>query len=285
MWEGYDAYAMTLDGSNLLLYISKALDAGKHHWNSSRHSNANYELHMILQGRCCVDVEEDRFPLEAQQALLIAPGQYHRPSTEPGSFSHFSLSFSLTGVLAQRLLTKIPTCAVFSFPEETARLCAHIFQESAGHRPCRREMLQAQLTQLFLTILRQLEITDDTPPASQSLDSILRTEKIDVFFQNHFASRAAEAQLAEELHLSRRQLARVIRARYGMTFREKLISARMDHAAWLLRTTQMRPCEIAEEVGYSGETGFYQAFRRRFGMTPQQYRRQTLLSQKNSPQN
>lgn len=82
--------------------------------------------------------------------------------------------------------------------------------------------------------------------------------------------------LAAQLHLSRSQVGRVLKKLYGMTFREKLIRARMDQAAWLLRHTDRTVGEIAGEVGDLSESRFYQMFRSRFGMTPESYRSEKL---------
>jgi len=47
-----------------------------------------------------------------------------------------------------------------------------------------------------------------------------------------------------------------------MTFQEKMTHAKMDRAAWLLRTSNKKIIEVAESVGYSSEAAFYQAFRK-----------------------
>ena len=57
-----------------------------------------------------------------------------------------------------------------------------------------------------------------------------------------------------------------------MTFREKSMRARMDYAAWLLRTTDKCAGEIARLVNYSSEPSFFSAFKRYFGVTPLRYR-------------
>ena len=86
------------------------------------------------------------------------------------------------------------------------------------------------------------------------------------------AENVGAEKLAEQLHLSRRQLARVLQQTYGMGFREKLIRTRMDHASWLLRNTQLPVSHIVMKVGYASEAAFFQAFHSRFGTTPRQYR-------------
>ena len=97
-------------------------------------------------------------------------------------------------------------------------------------------------------------------------------KKIDNFFERNFPEKNGRAVLAEQLHLSKRQLDRILNAQYGMGFQEKLIQTRMDHAALLLRTTEQTVQDIIGAVGYNSVTAFYKAFRDAFSMTPQQYR-------------
>jgi len=51
-----------------------------------------------------------------------------------------------------------------------------------------------------------------------------------------------------------------------------LIDRRMEHAARLLRSTDSQVSEVARTTGYSLPNNFTLAFRKHFGLTPQQYR-------------
>ena len=96
---------------------------------------------------------------------------------------------------------------------------------------------------------------------------------MDTYFEQHFADSAGEQVLAELLHVSRRQLVRILQEHYGMSFRQKLLCTRMDYAAWLLRTTDSPVSNICDRVGYSSEAAFFKTFRQHFGSTPNRYRK------------
>ena len=57
----------------------------------------------------------------------------------------------------------------------------------------------------------------------------------------------------------------------GKTFSEILLEKRMEHAAILIKGTDLSNEEIAEALGYSSTTNYYKAFRRFYGMTPGEY--------------
>lgn len=59
---------------------------------------------------------------------------------------------------------------------------------------------------------------------------------------------------------------------YGITVFGYLYECRMRAALQLLKTLNLPVDQIAAIVGYNDSTAFYTAFRRRFGVTPNQYR-------------
>ena len=123
-------------------------------------------------------------------------------------------------------------------------------------------------------LLRLLELGGDTPERAPAVREDDRASRINRFIEDHLSEDTGIDQLAAHMHLSRRQMVRVVREIYGIGFREKLLYARMDRASWLLRTTTDTISRIVETVGYQSQTAFQRAFREHFGMTPTQYRRQ-----------
>lgn len=55
-------------------------------WEEKRHCNAQWELHLILEGACRVDLEESVCRLSAGEALLIPPGRTTDPNTQQAHF-------------------------------------------------------------------------------------------------------------------------------------------------------------------------------------------------------
>jgi len=273
MKKTHSAFELKLGPNKLLLRQSETMHLNRHCWRNNRHNNAYYELHIILKGCCLVDVEDHQYSLHENQAILIAPGQYHRPQTLPGEFDFYSVSFSLSaGPLYEALQRHIPSCKIFPVTSEISSACRNIYHEMSSGSPFRQELLQALQTQLLLYAIRQLELASKPAAAPHTATEKERTDMIDDFFEHHMADRAGAETLANRMHLSRRQLARVLKEYYGMGFQQKLIQTRMDQAAWLLRSSKKLVSEIAGTVGYTSEAAFYQVFRNHFQMTPQQYR-------------
>jgi two-component system response regulator YesN len=78
--------------------------------------------------------------------------------------------------------------------------------------------------------------------------------------------------IAEQVCMSPSHFSAVFSQETGSTFTETLSRARIDRAKTLLRTTSQRSSEIAAAVGFRDPHYFSYAFKRREGMTPQEFR-------------
>ena len=84
--------------------------------------------------------------------------------------------------------------------------------------------------------------------------------------------------VAHRIATSRRQLQRVYAELAGTSFRERVTQRRMQHAASLLRSTDLPVRTIAERVGYRQAAQFAKAFRRVYGTPPHAYRARALAA-------
>lgn len=238
-----------------------------------RHCNAEYEVNLVLEGSCRVDTEQERFTLRAKQGVIIAPGHYHYFKAEPGPFLRFSLRFHLPeSSLSRTMRAQLPTCRVFDATDEICNLCHSLYGLYEKRDRYWQELYANQLTGLLLHLLRLLELGEDAPEAAPAVREDDRASRINRFIEDHLSEDTGIDQLAAHMRLSRRQMVRVVREIYGIGFREKLLYARMDRAAWLLRTTADPVMRIVEAAGYQSQTAFQRAFREHFGMTPAAYR-------------
>ncbi len=86
-------------------------------------------------------------------------------------------------------------------------------------------------------------------------------------------STATLTEAAEMLGLSPSYLCRLIGELFGVSFKKLLTSVRFDTACSLLRTTDMSIGDIINRVGYENSSYFHKEFKKRFGLTPNNYRK------------
>jgi AraC-like DNA-binding protein len=90
---------------------------------------------------------------------------------------------------------------------------------------------------------------------------------IDSFLNTHFQMRGGEQILADELHLSCRQLSRILTSLYGMGYREKVQEIRLAVSLDLLKHSSKSISEISELVGYDSPSSFCSFIKKSTGLT------------------
>jgi AraC family transcriptional regulator of arabinose operon len=80
--------------------------------------------------------------------------------------------------------------------------------------------------------------------------------------------------LAGLVNLSCSRLSHLFKAQTGLGLKNFLTDQRLERSAYLLRTTGMRVKEITYNIGYSQESSFVRAFRKKFHCSPTRYRNQ-----------
>ena len=79
-------------------------------------------------------------------------------------------------------------------------------------------------------------------------------------------------ELADQFHLSKPYLSKYIKDKSGKTFGELVKNVRMKKARTLLKGGNMTVESIAEKVGYQNVEHFNRLFKKKYGMTPVQFR-------------
>lgn len=90
-------------------------------------------------------------------------------------------------------------------------------------------------------------------------------------------------EMAETVDISEPHFIRLFRRCLDATPADYLTSLRMERAQTLLETTFIRVKEIAVRIGIPNESQFTREFKKRFGSTPTQHRRQYWESEQSAP--
>lgn len=108
------------------------------------------------------------------------------------------------------------------------------------------------------------------------------TGKILACIEAHLKQNLTLEILAEELHYSKFYMARTFKEDTGMTLCKYIQGRRLEAAARELAETKRPVVEIALEAGYGSQQAFTRAFRRKYGYTPQRYRKAGVFLAKRS---
>ncbi|UFJ42463.1 AraC family transcriptional regulator [Brevibacillus humidisoli] len=80
-------------------------------------------------------------------------------------------------------------------------------------------------------------------------------------------------EVASQNYVCKWHFSKLFKQQFGITFREYLISARLERAKQMLRSNQS-VTDVCYAVGYGDLAHFIRIFRKKVGMTPSDYKRQ-----------
>lgn len=265
-----------------LRIVTDSIRAARNKADSVTHSHTSYELHHLLSGNATLEYEGGSTGLSEGETLLLSPELFHRFCTESEGALILSLSFYLerrgSGEDLYSLLS--PALPEKGSPirfERSEAIDGCIKGITAGAHsasPFATEAVKANLALLFTELFSR--IAGDRPNADKRHSGEkygMRGFVIEEYFNRYYVDGASLSELSELLSLSKKQTERAIKAAFGVGFREHLLRLRIKSAEELLSGSDREIREIAEAVGYSSYNGFYEIFKARVGISPEEYRR------------
>ena len=94
------------------------------------------------------------------------------------------------------------------------------------------------------------------------------------YLKNHYKDVTLD-ELADNFNLSKPYLSKYIKENAGITFQEAVKQARMKKARAMLKESNKTVESIAASVGYENVEHFNRLFKKSYGMTPVQFRRES----------
>ncbi len=124
-------------------------------------------------------------------------------------------------------------------------------------------------------ILEHTRAIKDTALKEDQKDIQKMKEYIDV----HYRESLSLEVMAGEFYMNPYYFSSYFKKQTGTGFREYLSFVRLQHAISLLLTTSMKTYEIAAQVGFSDARSFTDAFVKKYGETPANYKKRILADQ------
>lgn len=104
-------------------------------------------------------------------------------------------------------------------------------------------------------------------------ESVIRT--ICSFVLNHVQEPLSLKKVAEEVHLRDDYVGKLFKKKTGKNLSEYITMVKMEHAKYLLRTSDLKIYELGEALGYLDSDYFCGLFKKYAGMTPTEYKNMT----------
>ncbi len=236
-----------------------------------RHSHSCFELHCIMGG-CYAYHTADQSPilLRAGDFILIPPHTEHQllQQTEEAETITIAFFFTMKNMLP---LSLQPESMREKLTPAMLGLVEMIWEEASATSHFSAQIIPSYITILLLSAIRLFEAPSSEEetanriyePACADIENYI-ADNIDLVF--------SVTTLAEQLHLSEKQLSRIVQHEYHTTPKELIDSIKLRQAKKLLIESDMTIEQISDALGFSDHNNFGRFFKRVEGLPPGVFR-------------
>lgn len=242
------------------------------------HKHFYMEFHCVFSGEEIVTLPDSKqsILLKPGSILLLPRGIYHGATTSEKTVERLCFNLSIENAATENSeLAKI--CRQITSPSliEDDRVYAYLLQcRQLRKAPTSSLSHTRQGILLLNAILSMLDILSPTFDHQHEEADNRQRWIIEEYIEHHFADDCDLEGLAAELYLSTRQARRLVQKFLGEDYKTIIIRRRMELAEIYLQDADKALEEIAWLVGYRSYSGFQLCFKRHFGKTPSQFRKE-----------
>lgn len=270
-------------------------------WHIYRHVHSFYEFHFMYSGTCRVQLDTGRFTAGPGEFYVCAPGVYHDQSGSGNEgIVEYCLSCSISpgavfGMADRRdagvkksggredasetdvvlgILRDSP-CRAYAGADAVMKLFESALEEAYCKNVGYFSQIVGITSRIILTAARlmagQKDVGYAVPLKSANGDS--RFYQLNKFIEDNISQPVDVGQLSDFMHLSTRQVSRIIACNTGLSAKEFIIREKVGKAVEMLNSTDLAIREISARLGFSSEYYFSQFFKRMMGVSPSSLRK------------
>lgn len=234
------------------------------------HSHSYPEVHYSIDKPKDFLIENETVQIDPGDALLIAPNILHSPKNHKTSGKSFNYKIHQPKNGLEVLIPDRKYCIIHNV---NTSYIQSILEDYHQHLPGYREKL-SMLFQLCL-----IDLAQHADNRIQSVHVPLSYDQYGMLIERYITTHISNAnhnpecigskeQLAQELNLSLRQLERIIKSVFGVSYSELYNKHKLALAYQLLQDMNMKVKDVSHFLGYSDEANFSRAFKKFYGFSP-----------------
>lgn len=272
---------------NALFFNNKDIYISKHNRYADypEHSHQFLELNFMFKGTCHQVINGKHFTLQEGDILLMDSGSRHSISALEKEDILINILFQNSNVSLE-WLTQLQGQNSLIYQLLLANSTTHHHSNylilSTKNNKHVQHIIQQMMTEYFMPHDFSQQIISQYLPIlfyelARNLRQIDHSQKIELeetpylqvlrLIDKHYQDLTL-ASLAQELNFNKNYLSNLIKEKSGKTFTELITQQKLMKAKLLLQSTRMPIYEIAQSVGFSNKTYFYDKYRAYFGHSP-----------------
>lgn len=252
-------------------------------WCINRHRHSSYEFHFVAGGGSKVILDDNEFDVYTGDFYIASPGIYHNQTNNDCSeYIEYSLNCDINPIdeitsEEKHLFSSLSS--VKCIPYKNAGPILNIFEtaleeafyKNIGYYNKIKTLVMLIIIETARAINSISNCTYEAPMKYKKYD--YRYIQIERFISDNITSKITAADVADYMHLSIKQLSRIIYNHEGISTKEYICRLKFQKAKEMLINTQYSISSISEALDFSSQYYFNQFFKRLEGYSPGEFRK------------
>ncbi len=254
---------------------------------------SNNMLFYLVDGDLVMQVNNERYQLHSGDTLLISPKSRYQPLESSGctyyhidfkatevepydssysirhSYCRGILNFSYAFNFSERSVIEVQTLTRHAEDSRLGKIFNRCAELDIWQRPHEKLLLDNYLKEALI----QLSFAQKS---SSAVDQVFT--RMTAFIQSNYKRNIGLSDVAESAHLSPSYAAKLFKKNVGMRCCDYINNVRLATACGLLVNTNMKVGLIAENVGYKSQYYFSRQFKKVYGITAKEFRKNRVLN-------
>lgn len=252
----------------------KLLIRKKNLHNYDLHWHDCFEIELILSGSATQILNGKRYEMSRGVIYLLNPTDFHSVVSDGAQV--YNIMFS-EGLLDEEVLQKILSVdknIIFQLGERELKnaefIMSQMLYEFENDADFSGAMIKNLMECLFMMILRKCEFSLEEEKSSDS--AVIR--KALLYIHSRFRENPTMVQVAQIAGFNKNYFSGLFHSVTGKTYKEYLNSLKLAHAKKLTLSSKISVTEICYAAGFNSLTNFLRAFKKLYGMSPVQMRKE-----------
>ena len=235
-----------------------------------------YLVHVITDGKGVYRIKGRTYELKKGSAFVIFPGietVYQASSEDPWTYYWVAMhGYNVEEFFSGMNVTPDNPIIELTDTKELEESVLELI--SASQMTHANELIRLGQTIRFLGLLEGRQKKKEGQNAERRYPARVYVEYAMDFIRNNYRSEVKIGEVAEYIGINRCYLARNFKKETDMSPKEYLINYRLERAALTLTGGDEPISQVASSVGYPDQMAFSKAFKKKYGQSPQQYRKE-----------
>ena len=243
------------------------------------HFHPEWELLWVVDGEMTVSCDAKHHLVKEGNVLLFSPLKLHefQKTKQSCTFLCLQVSPELLQIDRRETVDDI-------FPEDYGVDLGKVRQDMKrlmsnylGKEAYYELVCIAGTCQLFYELLRAMPVRKaDQDEMERLRKRSKRLESLIDYVDENYMQKIRLSDFAEKEQCSLHYMSHFVKEALNQTFQDYVCSVRLEHACRLIAVGKERLLDVCEESGFSDYRYFSQAFKKHFGMTPEQYKNELI---------